>query len=72
MRRLECSRKRTGGFRRLTSGPAKACPLIVPRWESNHLPIVIQKVSGVATYVQIETAELTDPVWRMARAVGNL
>lgn len=46
--------------------------MIVPRWESNHLPIVIQKVSDVATYVQIETAELTGPVWRMARAVGNL
>lgn len=55
--RLECSRKCTGGFRRLRSSRAKACPLIVLRWES-HLPSVMGKVSGEATYVQIATAEL--------------
>jgi hypothetical protein len=35
-------------------------------------PIVIQKLSGMATCVWIETVELIGPVWRMVRAVGDL
>lgn len=70
--RLECSRKHTGGLKRLRSGRGKACPSIVPRWENSHLPVVMDKVSGEATYVQIATAELTGPVWRMVNAVGDL
>lgn len=54
------------GLGDLRSGQAKACPLIVPRWESSLVPIVLEQVLGGATFAQVESF---GPVWRMARAV---
>lgn len=56
------------GLGNLNSGEAKACPVIVPRWESGHVHLVMEQVFGGSLLLSL-CLQSSGPVWRMARAV---
>lgn len=56
------------GLGNLNSGQAKACPVIVPRWESGHVHLVMEQVFGGSPLLSLRL-QSSGPVWRMAEAV---
>lgn len=56
------------GLENLNSGQAKACPVIVPRWESGHEHLVMEQVFSGSPLLRLRL-QSSGPVWRMAGAV---